>query len=280
MLKVFIHDVRAEDNIIVTCSVNEMQKESTMTTDIHTHLGSERMSIHNVTEHDLPEQVDILLNRMDTFGIRHAVLTPIEPSISTKLYAEASRINPERIHYACSINPRPLDDAQKLLKEYVNDHTVALVLDDKMYHPEDPSIDKLVDQAIEYELPIYFHSDQMSAATLALVDRLSTIYPTGKFIVLHMGGLFGFPQVLPLITRDNVFCEISVTLVRLVESPLRMFLEAMIQEIGVSKLIFGSEHHSEYPDIMAALNMINLNIESSRLIRQQNAWQLLKLDYC
>ncbi|TXT55341.1 MAG: hypothetical protein BAJATHORv1_40252 [Candidatus Thorarchaeota archaeon] len=251
-----------------------------MTTDIHTHLGTQRMTIDRVEEKDLPEQVDILLDRMDTFGIRHVVLTPIEPVIPTKLYADASHITPDRIHYACSISPRPLDDALKKLDLYFNDGAVALVLDDKMYHPEDPSIDKLVDRAIELQLPIYFHSDQMSAATLSLVDRLSIHYPDGKFIILHMGGLFGFPQVLPLITRRNVYCEISVTLIRLVESPLRMFLDAMIQEVGVSKLVFGSEHHSEYPDLMAALNMINLNIESSRLVRQQNAWQLLGLDYC
>jgi len=67
--------------------------------------------------------------------------------------------------------------------------------------------------------------------------------------------------------------------VRLVESHLRVFLDALAQDIGVRRLVFGSEHHSEYLDLRAALNQLDLNVETSRIIRAENAWVLLGLDF-
>jgi hypothetical protein len=94
-----------------------------------------------------------------------------------------------------------------------------------------------------------------------------------------MGGLFGFPQIIPLMSRPNIWLELSTTFFKLVESPLRVFLDAVVQDFGVRKLIFGSGYHSQYPDIMAALNMIELNIETSRLIMKENAWVILGLSF-
>ena len=101
--------------------------------------------------------------------------------------------------------------------------------------------------------------------------RISTIFPEGRFVVLHMGRLFGFLKLVPLMGRSNIWLEISITLTRLVESPLRVFLDALVQDLGVRRLVFGSEHHIEYDNLLAALNMIDLNIETSEIIRSSNA---------
>jgi predicted TIM-barrel fold metal-dependent hydrolase len=238
-----------------------------------------RTEVAEVTFDNLEEHVDMLVSRMDTFGIDRAVLTPKEHVISTELYLKATEIYPDRLFSACSIIPRPIDVAKDKLTDYVNRGCTALVLDDSLYHPNDPAAESLVVDAVNSGLPIYLRNEVMTSETITFLDRVSTIYDEGKFVVLSMGGLFGFPQIIPMMSRSNIWLELSMTFVKLVESPLRVFLDAVLQDIGVRKLVFGSGFHSEYPDIMDALNMIDLNVETSRLITKENAWLILGLAF-
>jgi len=250
-----------------------------MTTDIHTHLGTDRNSLHEVDKHNLEEQVDFLISRMDHFGIEKAVLTPLNPFKDNELNLTASAIYPDRLFSACTLLPRPIDSAQERLQHYFDEGCVALVLDDRLYGTEDPAALILIREAVDLNIPVYIHNDVMTSGGLSFIDQASTMFPKGKFVILHMGGLFGFPQLIPLMSRQNIWLDISITLIRLVESSLRVFLDALAQDIGVRRLVFGSEHHSEYLDLRAALNMLDLNVETSRLIRAENAWVLLGLDF-
>jgi len=250
-----------------------------MTTDIHTHLGMGQTEVNDVTFDNLAEHADILVSRMDTFGIDRSVLTPHEPTISTELYLQATEIYPDRLFSACSILPRPIDLAKQKLHDYVDRGCRALVLDGQTYYPQDSAVEALVNEAIKKELPVYLHNEIMTSNTINFLDRVSTLHSDGKFVVLSMGGLFGFPQIIPLMTRPNIWLELSTTFVKLVESPLRVFLDAVVQDFGVRKLVFGSGYHNQYPDMMAALNMIDLDIETSRLIMRENAWVILGLAF-
>lgn len=250
-----------------------------MTTDIHTHLGADRASIPKVNEYDYARHTDTLIQRMDIFGIDRAVLTPVEPFASTDLYLQAAAISPERLYAACEVMPRPIDVARRKVKKYVDEGCVALVLDDIMYHPSDPAVDALVESAVDKELPVFFHSHDLTGDTIGFIDRVTTLWPDGKFVVLHMGGLFGFPNLLPLIGRRNLWLDLSITLVKLVESPLRVYLDALLQDVGVRHLVFGSEHHTEYPHLMDSLNMIDLNVETSRVVTNENAWLILGVPF-
>jgi predicted TIM-barrel fold metal-dependent hydrolase len=250
-----------------------------MTTDIHTHLGMGRTDVAEVTVDNLTEHVDLLISRMDTFGIDKAVLTPHEPIISSDLYIQAAAIYPDRLFSACSIIPRPIALAKQKLHDFLDEGCVALVLDEYTYHPQDPAAETLVYEAVNSDLPVYIHNDIMTSETITFLDRISILHEGGKFVVLNMGGLFGFPQIIPLMSRPNIWLELSTTFFKLVESPLRVFLDAVVQDFGVRKLVFGSGYHSQYPDIMAALNMIDLNIETNRLIMKENAWLILGLAF-
>ncbi len=250
-----------------------------MTTDIHTHLGMGKNEVANVNFDNYLEHVDILISRMDTFGIDKAVLTPHEPLVSTDLYLQATEIYPDRLFSACSVIPRPIDVAKEKLHDYIDRGCRALILDGPTYHPQDPAVDVLVNESVKKDLPIYLHNDIMTSETITFLDRVSTLHQDGKFVVLNMGGLFGFPQIIPLMARKNLWLELSTTFYKLVESPLRVFLDAVLQDFGVRKLVFGSGYHSQYPDLMAALNMIDLNVETSRLIMKENAWLILRLAF-
>lgn len=250
-----------------------------MTTDIHTHLGNSPNEVMKINKDNLAEHVDMLISRMDLFAIDQAVLTPDEPLIQTDLYLKATEIYPDRLHSACSITPRPMDTAKEKLTEYIDRGCRALVLNGESYHPSDPAARVLIHNAVGQDLPIFFRNENMSSETITFLDSISTVYQEGKFVVLSMGGLFGFPQLIPLISRQNMWLELSTTFIKLVESPLRVFLDALTQDIGVTKLVFGSGYHSQYVDMMGALNLINLNIETRRLVMRENAWRILGLEF-
>lgn len=249
-----------------------------MTTDIHTQLGTDRMTVHEVNEGNLEEQVDYLIAQMNAFGIQRAVLGPAEPRDDNRLYKKAADIYPDRLYSACTLYPRPIDDARKTLRRYVEAGSIALIMDEKLYHPHDPAADALVHEAVSNGIAIYFRSRELRGENLGFVDRSSLIHPEGRFVILHMGGLFSFPNVIPLIKRQNLWLETSYTLTKLVESPMKVYLDALVQDIGVRNLVFGSGHYTEYADLQASLNMIDLNYEQQRLITRENAHLVLRLE--
>jgi len=221
----------------------------------------------------------MLISRMDLFGIERAVLTPEIPWISNELYLKATEIYPDRLYTTCSIIPRPMDEAKEKLKGYIDKGCVALILSDETFHPTDPAAQSIINFAVRENLPVYFKIQKMTSDTITFFDTISSVYSDGKFIILNMGGLFGFPQLVPLITRKNMWIELSTAFIKLVESPLRVFLDALVQDIGVRKLVFGSGYHSQYVDMLAALNMIDLNEESRRLVTKENAWLILGIRF-
>lgn len=246
-----------------------------MTTDIHTHLGTSPNEIEMINFDNLNDEVDMLISRMDMFGIERAVLTPNVPKIPNELYLKASEIYPDRLYTACSIIPRPVDLAKEQLKAYIDEGCIALIMSDEIFHPSDPAAKSLVNYAVSEHIPIYFQIENMTSETITFFDIISTVHSEGKFVILNMGGLFGFPQLIPLVTRQNMWFELSTTFIKLVESPLRVYLDALVQDIGVRKLVFGSGYHSQYVDMMAALNLIDLNVETRRLVMKENAWLIL-----
>ncbi|MFW9909871.1 MAG: amidohydrolase family protein [Candidatus Thorarchaeota archaeon] len=250
-----------------------------MTTDIHTQLGMNRMTIHEVDSRSLAEHTDLLVDRMNTFGINRAVLVPSSPYDGNELYLKAASIYPDRLYSSCILYPRPIDEARDALKHYINEGCISLVMDETLYHPGDPAADALVRAAVQEDIAVYFRNRELRGDSLRFVDRSSLIHPDGRFVILHMGGLFSFPNVIPLLSRQNVWLETSYTLIKLVESPLKVYLDALGQDVGVRKLVFGSGHHTDYAHIQAALNMVNLNYEQQRLITKENAYFILGVGF-
>ena len=250
-----------------------------MTTDLHTHLGETRMTYDKVNPDNVLSEADTLVSRMNTFGISKAVLAAFGSVECNDLYLKATEVYPDQLYPACVIPPRPKDDAIWLLKQYRDQNVSAIVIDESITIPSDPATEELIEKAVDMEMPIFYHFDNLGPEGLRLIDRMSTKHPSGKFVVLGMGGLFAFPQLLPISNRNNIWIEISETLIKLVESPLRVFLDALLQDRGADRLVFGSEHHTEYQHLLLSLNQLDINIEESRIIKQQNAWIILGLDF-
>jgi predicted TIM-barrel fold metal-dependent hydrolase len=251
-----------------------------MTTDINTQLGSDRMSVDSVTVEDVTIHADNLVDRMNTFGIDTAVITPVNPYYGNEVSMKAAEIYPDRLYSACTLFPRPIEDARETLRTLIDRGCLALVLDDSLFHPSDPAAQALVHTAVQEEIAVYFRCREVGGEVLSFIDNASLLYPSARFVILSMGGLFSFPNVIPLLKRDNVWLEISQTIIRLLESPLRVYLDALIQDMGTSKLVYGSTHHTDYPELAESLNLLGLNFEQMKTITKENAWVILGLDFC
>ena len=248
-----------------------------MTIDIHTHLGADHTRIGEVTRSNIAEHIENLLTQMDAYGIEKAVLAPLQHIVPTELYIEAAKDYPDKLMAACSLMPRPIDRAFDRLRTYIDQGVVALVLDEAMFYPDDPAVMALIHECVKAGLPVYFHVNNVDNGVYNLLNRVTLTFPDGRFVILHMGGLFGFSRVTSLLDRENLWLEISSTIIRLVESPMRVYLDAVAQDRGVQRLVFGSDHYAEYDHLMAALNMINLDFETSKAIRETNARKILNL---
>ncbi len=242
-----------------------------MITDVHTHLGTDRMSITSVTKDSLATHVYQLLQQMNTNGVDRALLAPLEPHVNTLLCLQAADMQPSRLMAACSIAPRPIESARSMLKEMQDKGCMALLLDDEFYFPQDPAVYYLINQAVDADIPVFFHTYNLTTDIATMINNVTLLHQTGRFVICHMGGLFGFHNALSLLNRDNIWLEISITLPRIVESLLKATLDSIIQELGVKRLVFGSENHSDYSDIRASLNRLRLNVEAIRNIMSDNA---------
>ncbi len=233
------------------------------------------MAIDEVGMKEVDAQVDLLVKQMDTHGIQKAVLSPYNPFTGNDIYLKATEVYPDRLFFAVTLIPRPIRESRSLLRSYIERGAKALVMDDQLYHHLDPATHGLVQSAVEENIPVYFRSTEIGVENLGLVETFSTMYPEGQFVILNMGGLFSFPRAITLAHRNNVWFETSHTLVRLVESPMRHYLDALVQDVGAQRLVLGSGHHTEYSDLQASLNMVRVNVEQNRAITLENAKTIL-----
>ncbi|MEM4735227.1 MAG: amidohydrolase family protein [Candidatus Thorarchaeota archaeon] len=249
-----------------------------MTIDIHTHLGKDRMSITSIDRSDLPFLTDQLIAAMDQHGVDVAVVTPSEPYVDSEVCIEAAEMSPDRLLWSCSMIPRPIDRARTQLRSFVDRGCAGLVMDQETFHPSDPAADALAFSASMHGLPIFLHTYELTPEGASFIDRISAACPELQIVVAHMGGILGVYRLMPYLGRGNIWLDISSTLARLVEPPMRMFLDVLAETHGFSKLVFGSEHHNEYGNVRGSLNLMKLDIETLRLVTDENPRRILRLN--
>src|SRR5262249_54361943 len=193
---------------------------------------------------------------------------------------QAAKLEPERLIPACSVFPRPTNEAIDKLKSYRDRGAKALKLQPMQYDPKDPAVEGLIAEAVRMGMPGLFHHTDTPKSFPDLLQPLATTFPNGNFVVVHFGGVYGFWDVLPLARLPNVYLETSTAFPRLVKSPLRHMLHFLSEENHLDKLIFGSEHPSSYPEVIGAIDDLlgaRAKPEVGRAIYRGNAEKILKL---
>src|SRR5262249_42944621 len=79
--------------------------------DIHVHLGVSQQQMFQMSADKVSAAVKYLTGEMDRNGIEQALIVAVEPVFPTELYLQAAKLEPERLIPACSVFPRPTNEA-------------------------------------------------------------------------------------------------------------------------------------------------------------------------
>jgi predicted TIM-barrel fold metal-dependent hydrolase len=193
---------------------------------------------HNVTS---------LLEIMDKNGIDHSVICSLEPFITTEEILEVIRPHRARLSLFASVARDEVDGTAYFAKFVESGEISGLKI-----HPlvGGYACGELFDRtkgsvqvAVDHNLPIMFHAGHIPKSTIAGLTRgceeleslepLIAAFPTGKFILAHIGWELWREVLLMAKKYPNISVETSW-------QPARIIRRA-IDELGPERVIFGSD---------------------------------------
>lgn len=249
--------------------------------DFHTHLGSTNPEVFNLPKENIGKACDVLLRRMEEFGVERAMLVPVEPIMKTEFYAEAARLHPSKFLFAAGTTVRPLNQALDSLRKWVDAGAKALKMNPLTYSPSDEAAERLAVEAVRLKMPVLFHHRDMPPDVPQFVHHLATRYPEGTYVIIHFGGNWGFQQSMPLaMNLANVYLETSPDFPSLVRTPAKGLLEHFDKvgaRSGFHKCLFGSEYVDDYPRVLGAIDSLNLAPDVLDNLFYENAKRILKV---
>lgn len=165
----------------------------------------------------------------------------------------------------------------KLLK--IHPHT-------QRFDAADPRVLALVRQAGEVGLIVVMDNANIVANDNENLFNLALQAPKTRFIFAHMGALnFRFWNMLALartaedLFADNVYFDISATVLIAADSPIEEEFVWTIRNVGVDRVLLGSDFpQMSLPKTLDALEKLDLTEAERAQIRGGNARKLLGLD--
>jgi predicted TIM-barrel fold metal-dependent hydrolase len=191
--------------------------------------------------------VKSLINIMDRYGIDHSVICSLEPFISTQEILDVIRPYRSRLSLFASIANNDPERTAYFAKFVASGEISGLKIHplvggyscgDLFNHTKGS-----VQIAVDHNIPIMFHAGHIPKSTItgltAGCEELSSIepiiaaFPTGKFVLAHIGWEL-WREVLALAKKyPNVHVETSW-------QPARIIRRA-VDELGPERVLFGSD---------------------------------------
>ncbi len=239
-------------------------------------------------------QTEDLVASMDQAGIDMSVCAGFgwtDPGVareSNDYNLEAARSHPDRLVAFCSVNPLWGEDAAAEVRRCSEAGAKGIgelhpdtqgILDADM-----ASLAPVFDAARELGMPVLVHASEpvghgypgKGTVTPDLLMALVNAYPNNRFIFSHFGGGLPFYGLMPEVKTalKNVYFD-SAAFPFLYRPEV---FDVVARAVGAEKILFASD----YPVVSQkrALNEFEragLSSEQSRLVRGQNAAQLLGL---
>ena len=129
----------------------------------------------------------------------------------------------------------------------------------------------IIETAIRYDVPVWFHTGHQPYATPTLLGNLARAFPEAKIICGHMGQGMFYDAILAARRHPSLYLEIS-------QQGEHSF-EAACREIGADRLIFGSDAPYGHPGgIKRMVEAAALSDEEKRQILGGNIAHLVGLD--
>jgi hypothetical protein len=214
-----------------------------------------------------------LTQAMESEGIAHSVVLPIEPYGSTLEVASIAKGDKRIIPFA-SVDPRDPGRAEKL-RSYVEAGCRGLKLHPiiQNFHPAGRESVETVEEFSQYGLPVFFHSGQTAyyvpeseSEGYGLPENYVKVldaFPKVKFVMGHMAMFQASEAIEIAVKHKNVYFDTSF-------QPLRMVGRA-IEKVGVERVMYGSDW--PFGRQRYELSVIMKLTESNQELRERLLWR-------
>jgi uncharacterized protein len=187
------------------------------------------------------QSIDELIMEMDKNNVEKAVIVPVDKFIAVynqegnDYILKASKEYPGRFIPTATVNPWFGEKAIEELKRAFNNGARELNL-----HPflqgfkiSDEVVFPLVELAIEYKRPVYFHTGTPISGMPYQLTELAMRYPDCNFIMGHMGfSDFWNDVVFAASAVKNIYLETS--------NYYTTFIRTVVEQMGADKVLYGS----------------------------------------
>lgn len=271
-----------------------LMPQSTMIIDIHTHINN----YHEDRVVSLEECLDRLVAAMAENKVDYSlVLTSYKvnehrPSTKRVVEAISGRKNLgvvagiSYLHY----NHHDLSEIAEYLQQ-------GLVKGLKLYpgyepfYPNDTRLKVVYDMAVEYDVPVMFHSGDTYAPTGRVkyshplqIDDLAVDFPTMKIVICHVGNPWIKDCMEVVYKNDNVYADFSGLVLGDFTDKFEKFmkkeLEEMITYAGNPRyLLYGTDWPiSNMGSYLNFIKQLDLPDDRKEMILWKNAAELFKID--
>ncbi|GAB3331451.1 amidohydrolase family protein [Marilutibacter aestuarii] len=177
-----------------------------------------------------------------------------------------------------------LDELERIASQGVK--LIKLHAHTQRFDVADPRVLALVRKAGELDVAVLMDNANIVAGDSENLFNLALRARDTTFIFAHVGGLnFRFWNILPLartadgIDMDNVYFDISATVLLMADSPLEDEFLWTLRNIGIDRVILGSDHPQiSLARTLEAFERLDLSDEEKAAIRFGNARRLFGLD--
>lgn len=265
-----------------------------MIIDVHTHLNNYDNDKH-VT---VAESLDKLLENMENNKVDCClVLTSYfvnehRPSIRQVIDATSSLDN---VHVVAGISYVDFKEKElREIREYLED---GLVKGLKLYpgyepfYPHDSRLQIVYDMAVDYDVPVMFHSGDTYAPTAKVryahplhIDDVAVDNPDMKIVICHVGNPWIKDCMEVVYKNENVYADFSGLVLgdftHRFEQYMKKQLEEMLLYAGEpSYFLYGTDWPiSTMSSYISFMDQLDLAADDKELIMWKNAARLFKLD--
>lgn len=230
-----------------------MEGAYTVIVDTHMHLGTSKFTGHDSSELEL-------IAAMKENGITHGLVMP-QPTLQSTLEVHAriarfAKDHPGHIFGMSSIDPWLSEEAYRDEFEMcMNEYKFVAVKLHPMGHnisPLAPQCDKIYQLARQYKVPVIVHTGLGTPNSLpALMIEPARKYPDVTFVLAHAGfAIYTSEAIVAAKVCENIVLEPSW-------SPT-FTVQAMVKQIGVDRILYGSDHNENIPVELVKYRSIGL----------------------
>jgi len=253
--------------------------------DAHIHVVPSGKFVDNPREPPLPDAPEDAIAAMDSNGVELGVIVPMRPQ-DNDFILQCQQRHPQRLVGCAMVHPRD-KDAVTQLRDLIGGGLRGLKL-----HPitqQFPDTDfehlsPLIAEAGRLGVHVQIHCTPMfGLSTVEGVLHLALKHPDTKIILLHAAlhrylDLFPVSRALHSGVLQNLYIDMSATVVAFHGSPLWESFRWVMQQIGAEHLVFGSDFPlMDIGQTLKCIHALGFTPEEEQLILRKNMNAILGL---